>query len=159
MWWSIYDVTLHADAIHRGGGQIIPTARRVMYACMMTAEPCLMEPIFAVEIQCPESAVGGIYGTLNQKRGMVVDETHVDGTPMMMVKATLPVAESFGFDSALRAATGGKAFPQCVFSHWEAMNGDPMDFDGKIGKIVLGIRKRKQLNPEPFPLDHWYDKL
>jgi len=159
VWWSIYDVTLHADAIHRGGGQIIPTARRVMYACMMTAEPCLMEPIFSVEIQCPESAVGGIYGTLNQKRGMVVDETHIDGTPMMMVKATLPVAESFGFDSALRAATGGKAFPQCVFSHWEAMNGDPMDFDGKIGKIVLGIRKRKQLNPEPFPLDHWYDKL
>merc|ERR1711990_184929 len=37
--WSIYDVTLHADAIHRGGGQIIPTARRVMYACMMTANP------------------------------------------------------------------------------------------------------------------------
>merc|ERR1712021_45320 len=159
VWWSIYDVTLHADAIHRGGGQIIPTARRVMYACMMTAEPCLMEPIFAVEIQCPESAVGGIYGTLNQKRGMVVDEIHIDGTPMMLVKATLPVAESFGFDSALRAATGGKAFPQCVFSHWEAMNGGPMDFDGKIGKIVLGIRKRKQLNPEPFPLDHWYDKL
>merc|ERR1719473_2374176 len=90
--WSIYDVTLHADAIHRGGGQIIPTARRVMYACMMTANPCLLEPIFSVEIQCPESAVGGIYGTL-----------------MMAVKATLPVAESFGFDSALRAATGGKA--------------------------------------------------
>merc|ERR1712153_282201 len=76
VWWSIYDVTLHADAIHRGGGQIIPTARRVMYACMMTAEPCLMEPIFAVEIQCPESAVGGIYGTLNQKRGMVVENPH-----------------------------------------------------------------------------------
>merc|ERR1712086_462181 len=75
-------------------GQIIPTARRVMYACMMTAEPCLMEPIFAVEIQCPESAVGGIYGPLNQKRGMVVDEIHIDGTPMMLVKATLPVAES-----------------------------------------------------------------
>jgi len=157
--WSIYDVTLHADAIHRGGGQIIPTARRVMYACMMTANPCLLEPIFSVEIQCPESAVGGIYGTLNQKRGMVVDETHIDGTPMMAVKATLPVAESFGFDSALRAATGGKAFPQCVFSHWEPMPGDPMNFDSKVGKIVLGIRKRKQLNAEPFPLEHWYDKL
>merc|ERR1719157_148182 len=77
--FNIYDVTLHADAIHRGGGQIIPTARRVMYACMMTAEPCIMEPIFSVEIQCPEVAIGGIYGTLNRKRGMVVSEESIDG--------------------------------------------------------------------------------
>merc|ERR1712158_206102 len=37
--FNIYDVTLHADAIHRGGGQIIPTARRVLYACLLTADP------------------------------------------------------------------------------------------------------------------------
>ena len=49
--FNIYDVTLHADAIHRGGGQIIPTARRVLYACMLTAEPRLMEPVYLVEIQ------------------------------------------------------------------------------------------------------------
>ena len=36
--FNIYDVTLHADAIHRGGGQIIPTARRVLYASMLTAD-------------------------------------------------------------------------------------------------------------------------
>merc|ERR1712119_150728 len=35
--FNIYDVTLHTDAIHRGGGQIIPTARRVLYACALTA--------------------------------------------------------------------------------------------------------------------------
>lgn len=37
--FNIHDVTLHADAIHRGGGQIIPTARRVMYAAELTACP------------------------------------------------------------------------------------------------------------------------
>merc|ERR1711913_13248 len=52
--FNLYDVALHADAIHRGGGQIIPTARRVLYACMLTAEPRLMEPVYQVEIQCPE---------------------------------------------------------------------------------------------------------
>lgn len=36
---DILDVTLHADAIHRGGGQIIPTARRVFYACELTSAP------------------------------------------------------------------------------------------------------------------------
>ena len=49
--FNIYDVTLHTDAIHRGGGQIIPTARRVLYASALTAEPRLMEPIYLVEIQ------------------------------------------------------------------------------------------------------------
>ena len=37
--FNIHDVTLHTDAIHRGGGQIIPTARRVLYACELTAKP------------------------------------------------------------------------------------------------------------------------
>merc|ERR1712022_42185 len=49
----IYDVTLHADAIHRGGGQIIPTARRCLYACELTASPVFQEPIFLVDIQSP----------------------------------------------------------------------------------------------------------
>ena len=49
--FNLYDVALHADAIHRGGGQIIPTARRVLYACMLTAEPRLLEPVYQVEIQ------------------------------------------------------------------------------------------------------------
>jgi len=49
--FNLYDVALHADAIHRGGGQIIPTARRVLYASMITAGCRLMEPVYQVEIQ------------------------------------------------------------------------------------------------------------
>ena len=45
---------MHADAIHRGGGQIIPTCRRVLYACELTAQPRLCEPVYLVEIQAPE---------------------------------------------------------------------------------------------------------
>jgi elongation factor 2 len=48
--FNIMDVALHADAIHRGGGQIIPTARRVFYAAQLTAEPRFVEPIFLCEI-------------------------------------------------------------------------------------------------------------
>merc|ERR1711865_825141 len=61
---DIHDVTLHTDAIHRGGGQIIPTARRVIYACELTATPKFQEPIFLVEIQTPDDVVGPIYQTL-----------------------------------------------------------------------------------------------
>lgn len=46
--------------------------------------------------QCPEVAVGGIYGVLNRRRGHVFEEMQVAGTPMFVVKAFLPVNESFG---------------------------------------------------------------
>jgi elongation factor 2 len=157
--FDIHDVTLHADAIHRGGGQIIPTARRVMYACVLTAQPRLMEPVFLVEIQCPENAIGGIYGVLTRRRGHVFEENRIAGTPMYQVKAYLPVNESFGFDSALRAGTGGQAFPQCVFDHWQLMSSDPLDPTSQTGQIVAQTRKRKGLSEEPKPLDNYYDKL
>jgi elongation factor 2 len=157
--FNIYDVTLHADAIHRGGGQIIPTARRCMYASVLTASPKLMEPIYLVEIQCPAAAQGGIYGVLNQRRGHVFEENSIDGTPMMQIKAYLPVNESFGFTAKLRAATSGQAFPQCIFDHWDFMSGDPLDPESKVGKIVTETRVRKGLSPEPFGLDKYYDKL
>lgn len=55
--FNIYDVALHTDAIHRGGGQIIPTARRVLYACQLTAAPRLCEPVYLCEIQVNTSVV------------------------------------------------------------------------------------------------------
>jgi elongation factor 2 len=157
--FNIYDVALHADAIHRGGGQIIPTARRVLYACMLTAEPRLMEPVYLVEIQCPENAVGGIYGVLNRRRGHVIEEAQTPGTPMFVVKAYLPVNESFGFTADLRSNTGGQAFPQCVFDHWQIMPGDPLEEGSKTFTIVEGIKTRKGLKPGLPDLGNYLDKL
>jgi elongation factor 2 len=84
--FEVCDVVLHTDAIHRGGGQIIPTARRVMYAAQLTAKPRLLEPVYLVEIQAPEGALGGIYGVLNQKRGHVFEEVQRPGTPLYNIK-------------------------------------------------------------------------
>jgi len=157
--FNLYDVALHADAIHRGGGQIIPTARRVLYACALTAEPRLMEPVYLVEIQCPENAVGGIYGVLNRRRGHVFEEAQTPGTPMFVVKAYLPVNESFGFTADLRSNTGGQAFPQCVFDHWQIMPGDPMQEGTKVNTIVEDTKKRKGLKPGNPDLGNYLDKL
>ena len=157
--FNIQDVALHADAIHRGGGQIVPTARRVFYASELTASPRFMEPIFLVEIQCPDDAVGGIYQCLSQRRGIVNAEEPVAGTPLVNMKAFLPVAESFGFTQALRAATSGRAFPQCVFSHWDQMNGDPFEAGSKAAQLVASIRARKGLREGIPGLDNFIDKL
>jgi elongation factor 2 len=157
--FNIYDVTLHADAIHRGGGQIIPTARRVLYASVITAGPRLMEPVYLCEIQCPEVAVGGIYGVLNRRRGHVFEEAQVAGTPMFIVKAFLPVNESFGFTADLRSNTGGQAFPQCVFDHWQIFPGDPAEPSSKPYQIVQDTRKRKGLKEGLPDLNQYYDKM
>jgi elongation factor 2 len=156
--FNVLDVTLHSDAIHRGGGQIIPTARRVLYACQLTAQPRLMEPIYLVEIQCPEQAMGGIYSTLNRRRGHVISEEQRPGTPLYNVKAYLPVMESFGFTADLRSHTSGQAFPQCVFDHWQIIAGDPLE-KGKPAEIVAATRKRKGLALEIPPLDKFLDKM
>jgi len=160
--FNIHDVTLHADAIHRGGGQIIPTARRCFYACVLTAQPRLMEPVYLVEIQCPQDATGGIYSCLNRRRGHIFEENQVVGTPMVYVKAYLPVNESFGFTADLRSQTQGKAFPQCVFDHWQMIPDDPMEESQKPTSsyvIVNDTRKRKGLNEGVPPLDKFLDKM
>jgi len=157
--FDLHDVTLHADAIHRGGGQIIPTARRCLYASLLTAKPRLLEPVYLVEIQCPEAAVGGIYGVLNRRRGHVFEESQVTGTPMFVVKAFLPVNESFGFTADLRSNTGGQAFPQCVFDHWQILPGDPFEAGSKPCQIVTDTRKRKGLKEGIPELANYLDKL
>ncbi|GKA61047.1 elongation factor 2 [Tanacetum coccineum] len=157
--FEVCDVVLHADAIHRGGGQVIPTARRVIYASQLTAKPRLLEPVYLVEIQSPETALGGIYSVLNQKRGHVFEEMQRPGTPLYNIKAYLPVVESFGFSGALRAATSGQAFPQCVFDHWDMMSADPLDANSQAGALVATIRKRKGLKEQMTPLSDFEDKL
>jgi len=158
--FNILDVTLHADAIHRGGGQIIPTARRVLYAAALLAEPALLEPVYLVEIQVPEQAMGGIYGVLTRRRGHVFEEAQRPGTPLFNIKAYLPVNESFGFTADLRSNTGGQAFPQSVFDHWQVLpGGSPIDATTKTGAIVTEMRKRKGIKEQVPDYTNYYDKL
>lgn len=156
--FDIMDVVLHTDAIHRGGGQIIPTARRVFFAAQLTAQPRIMEPIFMCEISCPQSVVGGIYAVMNKRRGQIVEEVARPGTPMCTVKCYLPVAESFGFTADLRGNTGGQAFPQMMFDHWKLVPGSP-DEDSKTKDFINLTRKRKGLPAEIPELERFLDKL
>jgi elongation factor 2 len=119
----------------------------------------LYEPVYLVDIQVPQDAMGGVYGVLSGRRGHVFAEEQRPGTPMMQLKAYLPVKESFGFDSELRANTGGKAFPQCVFDHWQIMPGDPLEIGSKTNIIVEDTKKRKGLKPGNPDLANYFDKL
>lgn len=157
--WNLNDVVLHADAIHRGAGQIMPTARKAMFAAELSGEVRLWQPIFLVEIQCPDEAVGGIYNVLNQRKGEYVGEEQIPGTPLKNIKAYLPVAQSFGFTTHLRTETSGRAFPQCVFHHWDIVKDSPLTPGSEACEIILQLRKRKGLKVEIPTADEYIDKL
>jgi elongation factor 2 len=157
--YNLMDVVLHADAIHRGMGQIMPTSRRVCFASMLTGEPGLLEPVYLCNISVPQDAMGNVYGVLTKRRGHVFTEEQRPGTPMMTLLAYLPVMESFGFTADLRSNTGGKAFPQCSFDHWEAMSGSPYVENSKCEEVVNAVRKRKGLAEGIPELSRYLDKL
>jgi len=157
---NVNDSTLHPDTIHRGGGQIIPTSRRVFYASQLKASPRLQEPYFLVEITCPADCSGSVYSCLTQKRGEIESEESIANTPITMIRAYLPVAESFGFTGYLRSHTAGQAFPNCSFHHWGLMTSDPLaEAENPVNKIIKETRERKGLKAEVFPLSHYEDKL
>nr|XP_027201278.1 elongation factor 2-like [Dermatophagoides pteronyssinus] len=157
--FNLVDCTLHTDAIHRGASQILGTTRRAVLGVSLNSEPRLVEPIFLVEITVPEENMSGVYSVLNRRRGVVISDEMRMGTPLHEMRAYLPVAESFGFTSDLREKTQGKAFPQCVFSHWEQVPGNPFDPSSSHHATVLAIRKRKGLSEVIPTADHFLDKL
>jgi elongation factor 2 len=125
--FNIEDITLHADSIHRGAGQIMPPCKRALFCCQLVSEPCLYEPMYLCDITVPQNAIAGVYSTLSCRRGVVEGKEDRPGTPLSKIKAFLPVLESFGFTSLLRQNTSGQAFPQMIFSHWQPLNGNPLD--------------------------------
>lgn len=134
--FNLDDVVLHADAIHRGAGQIMPCAKKVFQAMQIASSPILFEPMYLVDITVPQQAVSGVYATLNTRRGLVDSMQERIGTPLVQIRAFLPVAESFGFTQLLRQKTAGQAFPQMKFDHWEKMEGDPFK-EGRDRKSVV----------------------
>ena len=86
MRFNISDCELHTDAIHRGGGQIMPTARRLYYALELLSAPSLLEPIFLCQITAPMDCMGGVYQTLNQRRGEIIEDNQIAGTPLSEVQ-------------------------------------------------------------------------
>jgi len=139
--FKILNAQLAEDVVLRGGGQIIPTARRVAYSAFLLATPRLMEPVMFSDIECPADCVAAIYNVLSRRRGHVIRDLPKPGSPMYSVHAYLPAMESFGFETDLRTHTSGQAMCQTFFDHWEHVPGDPLD-----RSILL-----RPLEPAPAP--------
>jgi len=81
------------------------------------AGPVLMEPIMKIEVVTPEESMGDVISDLNKRRGQVEGmETSRSGA--RVVKAQAPLAEMFGYVTALRTITSGRATSTMTFSHY-----------------------------------------
>lgn len=125
--FRILNASIAQEPIYRGGGQIIPTARRVCYSAFLTAAPRLMEPLYAVEVLAPADCVSAVYAVLARRRGHVTVDSAKSGTPLYTVRALVPVMDACGFETDLRTHTQGQAFCQLVFDSWQIVPGDPLD--------------------------------
>ncbi|KAK5058912.1 hypothetical protein LTR84_011176 [Exophiala bonariae] len=151
---------LATEAIYRGGGQIIPTSRRAVYSSFLMAGPRLMEPVYSVHMTGPADSISGLYTVLMKRRGHVVSDGPVAGTPLYAAKALLPVIDSFGFETDLRIHNQGAASVSLVFDRWDVVPGDPLDKSIRIRPLemagpqqaardfVLKTRRRKGLSED-----------
>lgn len=156
---NIIDVTLHADAIHRGMGQIMPPMRSVLLGSILKAQPRLQEPVFEAIITVPQVNSGGVYNVLSQRRGEIQNTILSTNGQVCTIVAHIPVASSFGFDGDLKGATAGNAFVECQFSHWQTIDSDPLEEGSYANTIVKEIRKRKGLKEEIKSAESYLDKL
>lgn len=116
-----------------------------------------MEPIYSCEMIGPADAVASVYTVLSRRRGHVLSDGPIAGTPLYSVRGLIPVIDSFGFETDLRIHTQGQATVSLLFDKWSIVPGDPLDRDIKLRPLemasaqatardfVLKTRRRKGL--------------
>lgn len=111
---TVYDGSFHevdsSEAAFKIAGSLA-----LQEACKK-AQVVLLEPIMKVEIVTPEQFMGDVVGDLNSKRGQITEMR--DRSNMKVIKATVPLAEMFGYATKLRSITQGRASYSMEFSHY-----------------------------------------
>jgi elongation factor 2 len=143
----LVDAKLHEDSIHRGPGQVIPSMRSAVYGAMITAGTQLMEPYQKVFINVPNDVMGSAAREIQTRRGEIIDMKS-EGE-ITTIESICPVAEMFGFASAIRSATQGRAL-------WSTENAGFRPVPRELQPVVVKkIRERKGLKPDPPTADYY----
>uniref|UniRef100_A0A8C2YVW1 Elongation factor-like 1 n=1 Tax=Cyclopterus lumpus TaxID=8103 RepID=A0A8C2YVW1_CYCLU len=159
-----------ADCYGPVSGQLIAAMKEACRHAFQAQPQRLMVAMYTCEIMATADVLGRVYGVLGKREGRVLHEEMKEGTDMFIIKAVLPVAESFGFADEFRKKTSGLASPQLVFSHWEVISSDPywvptteeeyLHFGEKADsanqslKYMNAVRRRKGLYVEEKIVEH-----
>jgi len=138
----IVDAKLHEDSVHRGPAQVIPAVRSAIYGAMCQGRRVLLEPIQKLFMNIPQDVMGSAIGEIQGRRGFIQD-INQDGE-VTVIASRAPVAEMFGFATAIRSATQGRVL-------WSTENAGFEPLPEQLqGDVVRKIRERKGLSPEPY---------
>ncbi|WP_422647909.1 elongation factor G [Cupriavidus sp. H18C1] len=107
---SYHDVDSNENAFRMAGSMAFKEAMR-------KASPVLLEPMMAVEVETPEDYTGTVMGDLSSRRGIVQGMDDMVGGGKI-IKAEVPLSEMFGYSTALRSATQGRATYTMEFKHY-----------------------------------------
>uniref|UniRef100_A0A7N6BYP4 Elongation factor-like 1 n=1 Tax=Anabas testudineus TaxID=64144 RepID=A0A7N6BYP4_ANATE len=162
--------TASADCYGPVSGQLIAAMKEACRQAFQAQPQRLMAAMYTCEIMATAEVLGRVYGVLGKREGRVLHEEMKEGTDMFIIKAVLPVAESFGFADEIRKRTSGLASPQLVFSHWEVISSDPYwvptteeeylhfgekaDSANQALKYMNAVRRRKGLYVEEKIVEH-----
>jgi len=125
-------------------GQVARAFGRAILGAVLTANPELLEPIFKIEVSLPTAWFGACSGIIIRRRGKILKSEQKGA--LTTITGYIPVAESFGLSTEMRAATSGHAFWQSTLDHWEKIP------ENLSRAVVEHIRKRRGLSPQvPTP--------
>jgi elongation factor 2 len=147
---NLEDVMVHEDPVHRGPAQILPMTWRPIWCAFLLSDPKLLEPLLSFECKVPNDYVSSVIGIVQKRRGRILDM--VNEEDMVIVKAEMPVAESFGIADELRSSTQGRAFWATQFSRWAPVS------DAMQAEIIKQIRERRGLSPTPPRAEEFYEE-
>ncbi len=147
---NLEDVTVHEDPVHRGPAQILPMTWRPIWCAFLLSDPKLLEPLIAFECKVPQEFVSNVIAIVQKRRGKILDM--INEEDMIVVKAEMPVSESFGLAEELRSSTQGRAFWATQFSRW-AIVPEQMQLE-----TIKKIRERRGLNPEPPKAQEFFEE-
>ena len=108
---SYHDVDSNENAFRMAASMAFKDACR-------KADPVILEPMMAVEVETPEDYAGNVMGDLSSRRGMVQGMDEIAGGGGKIIKAEVPLSEMFGYSTSLRSATQGRATYTMEFKHY-----------------------------------------
>ncbi|KAJ2725203.1 Cytoplasmic GTPase/eEF2-like protein (ribosomal biogenesis) [Coemansia sp. Benny D115] len=151
-------------------GQIITTVRDAIKMGYLQWSPRLFLAMYTCDIQATSEVLGKVYAVINRRRGRILSEEMREGTPYFIIKAAIPIVESFGFADDIRKRTSGAAVPLLIFRGFEPLDIDPFwvptteeeledlgekaDRENVAKKYMDKVRKRKGLFVERKIVEH-----
>ena len=153
------DVTLSDPRLT---GELITSVRTSIREGFLDWSSRILLAFYTCTIQSTPEVLGRVYSVLTRRRGSILSESLLEGTPYFTISSKLPVAESFGFSDEMRKRTSGLAAPLLVFSGFEVLDdvdpnwvpkteeeledlGEFGDRENVAKRYVDGVRKRKGL--------------